>query len=165
MALIVEDGSIVANANSYITEAEYIAWADSRFGASRSTAPSCDDQAEPYILRAMDYFEGQDFIGYKKQSDQPLQWPRDSVYIDGYYQSNTAIPVEVKRSIYELAYSEEQGDSELASVDRKVKREKVSSIEVEYADNSSSKAVNVAVPNAMKKLLSYGGSINRVFRI
>jgi hypothetical protein len=165
MTLIIEDGSIVDNANSYVTSAEYIGWADDRFGVERSTAPKCESDAESYILRAMDYFEGQVFVGTKKQSDQPLQWPRDSVYIDGFYQSNSAIPKEVKISIYELAYAEEQGNGELNTVDRKVKKEKVSSIEVEYADNSSSTSSNVSVPNAMRKLLAYGGSSNRVVRI
>ena len=165
MPLVIEDGSIVPGANSYVTEAEYMAWADSRFGVGRSTSPSSESEAEPIILRAMDYFEGQNFIGYKKQSDQPLQWPRDGVYIDGYYVSNSSIPDEVKNSIYELAYAQEIGNGELNTVDRKVKREKVSSIEVEYADNSSSSNVNVSVPNAMRKLLAYGGSTNRVVRI
>lgn len=165
MALIIEDGSIVPNANSYVTAAEYMAWADNRFGVGRSTAPKCDDEVEPSILRAMDYFEGQNFIGTKKQSDQPLQWPRDGVYIDGFYQSNSSIPKEVKLSIYELAYAEELGNGELNTVDRKVKKQKVSSIEVEYADNSSSTVSNVSVPNAMRKLLAYGGSTNRVIRI
>lgn len=165
MTLIVEDGSIVENANSYVTVAEYTSWANARFGANRDGGSSCDADVEALIFRAMDYFESQNFQGDKKQSDQPLQWPRNNVYIDGYYQSSESIPKEVKQSIYELAYAEEQGNSELAAVDRKVKREKVSSIEVEYADSSSSKVQNIAVPNAMKKLLAYGGGSNRVFRV
>ena len=165
MPLIVEDGSIVAGANSYISEAEYAAWADSRFGSGRSTAPSCDEEIERFVLRAMDYFESKEFIGDKKQSDQPLQWPRNNVYIDGYYVSDSTIPEDVKRSIYELTYTEEQGESELASVGRAVKREKVASIEREYADNASSTTINKAVPTAMRKLLAYGLGPNRVFRV
>ena len=165
MTLIIEDGSIVANANSYVTVAEYQAWADARFTAGRSTAPLCGEDVEALIFRAMDYFEAQSFIGTKVSSTQSLQWPRNSVYIDTYYQSNLSIPKEVKNSIYELSYGEETGNSELSVVDRKVKREKVSSIEVEYADNSSSTSTVVAVPTAMKKLLTAGGSFNRVVRI
>lgn len=160
--LIVEDGTNVTGANSYVTASEYLEWSDARFGFDRSGAPNCDDEVEPFILRAMDYFEAQSFIGAKKESSQPLQWPRSNVYIDGYYKEG--IPEEVKRSIYELAYAEEKGNGELLSIDRKVKREKVSSIEVEYADNSSSTTINRAIPNAMKKLLALGGGM-RVFRI
>lgn len=162
MALIVEDGTNVANANSYVSAADYIAWSDPRFGFDRSTAPRCDDDVIPHILRAMDYFEAQSFIGEKRVPEQSLQWPRTSVYIDGYYQSNTSIPKEVKNSIYELAYAEEQGNSELSAVGRKVKRQKVSSIEVEYADNSSSTVINRAIPNAMRKLLVAGGAFKVV---
>lgn len=165
MALIIEDGSIVANANSYVTEAEYIAWADARFGSGRSTSPSCDEDAERLILRATDYFESQYFIGEKKQFNQSLQWPRNDVWIDDYYISNTSIPKEVKTAIYELTYAEEQGNSELSSVDRKVKKEKVASIEVEYADSSSSTAINRSVPLVIRKLLAYGFGSNRVFRV
>lgn len=165
MALVIEDGSIVPGANSYVTSAEYIAWADDRFGASRSTAPATEADAEPLILRSMDYFESQNFIGTKKQSDQPLQWPRDNVYIDGFYQSNSAIPKEVKLSIYELAYTQELGNSELDPIERKTISEKVGVIEVHYSESSSSTVINVSIPNAMKKLLAYGGGGVRVFRV
>ena len=165
MTLIVEDGSIVPNANSYVSSDGYMSWADSRFGSGRDSAPVCEDDAERFILRAMDYFESQSFIGEKVQGDQPLQWPRSGVYIDNYYVSSASIPKEVVLSIYELAYTEESGNSELAPVDRKVKREKVSSIEVEYADSSSSTVSNRSVPNALRKLLSSGGYMNRVVRI
>jgi hypothetical protein len=163
MTLIIEDGSIVDNANSYITSQEYADWADARFGAGRSTAPSCDEDIEALIFRSMDYFEAQNFIGTKVVSTQSLQWPRYNVYIDGFYQSSTSIPKEVKSSIYELSYAEEVGNSELAPVERKTSMEKVGELEVEYADNSSSKTSTIAVPNAMRKLLGYGA--NRVVRV
>jgi len=165
MTLIIEDGSIVANANSYITAAEYSAWSDARFGASRSTEPVDDDAIEALIFRAMDYFEAQEFQGSKVRSTQSLQWPRYGVSIDGYSASSASIPSEVKASIYELAYAQELGNGELNTIDRKTKREKVDVIEVEYADNASSAVINVSVPNAMKKLLAYGGGQNRVFRV
>lgn len=164
MTLIIEDGTIVDNANSYVTVQEYLDWADARFGSGRSTAPGCDEDTEGYIFRAMDYFEAQFFCGRKVQSTQSLQWPRTHVFIDGFSVSSSSIPMEVKSSIYELAYAEEIDNSELSVVDRKVTREKVASIEVEYAANSSSTPTNRAVPTAMRKLLQPGG-MNRVVRI
>lgn len=165
MTLIIEDGSIVSNAKSYITAQEYKDWADARFGSGRSTSPACDDDVEALIFRAMDYFEAQEFQGLKVSSTQSLQWPRYSVCIDSYTVSSASIPNEVKQSIYELAYAQELGSGELNQIDRKVKRSKVDVIEVEYADNASSTVINVSVPNAMKKLLAYGGGQNRVFRV
>lgn len=164
MALIIEDGTIVANADSYITVIEYNAWADARFGATRTTRPADDTEAEALIYRAMDYFEAQSFQGYTSIETQPLQWPRVGVYIDGYYVESTAIPKEVKTSLYELAYSEEQGNSDLAPVGQKVKREKADVVEIEYADGSSSTTYNRAVSSAMKKLLASGGGQLQVSR-
>lgn len=165
MALVIEDGSIVDGANSYVTAEEFVVWANNRFGSDRAGAVNCDADAERLILRATDYFEAQSFIGTKKQSTQLMQWPRNNVYIDGYYESSSSIPVLVKRAIFELAYAEEQGSSELSSVDRKVKREKVDVIEVEYADSSASSVINRAVSSAMSKLLDNYGHFNRVIRI
>lgn len=164
MALIIEDGSIVTGANSYITVVEYEAWADARFGATRSTAPVDTAAAEALILRAMDYFEGQSFQGCLVERGQPLQWPRTHVCIDRYYVDADEIPKEVKNSLYELTYGEEQSYGELDAVERRTKKEKVDVIEIEYADNSSSTTTNVAVPNAMRKLLANGGAM-RVFRV
>jgi len=71
MALVIEDGSVVPNANSYITVDEFKAWADER-GISYGT----DQAVEQAIYRAMDWFERQFFIGNKANENQPLQWPR-----------------------------------------------------------------------------------------
>jgi protease II len=92
MALIVEDGSLVANANSYITLAEYKAWADAR----GLTYSADDTTVEQQILRAMDYLERIEYIGNKANENQPLQWPRTEALIDGYYADATEIPKEVK---------------------------------------------------------------------
>lgn len=157
MALVIEDGSIVDGADSYISEAEYISWADSRFGASRVTAPADEAAAEPLILRAMDFFESLIFQGGKVSSDQPLQWPRQNVYIDGFLVGNDTIPSDAKKAVYELAYAEETGASGLAPKGRETKKEKVEGIEVEYFENSDP-ASNVAAKKAYSKLLTgYGG--------
>lgn len=155
MALTIEDGTIVANANSYITIAEYNTWADARFGASRSTAPD-DTVAEQIILRAMDYFETLSFIGRQAEDNQPLQWPRSWVSIDGFAVEANEIPKEVKNSIYELAYAEEQGEGQLNVIERKVTSETVGPISVSY-DKSTSRSTVVASSRSMRKLLKGGG--------
>lgn len=159
MPLIIEDGTIVPNANSYITIAEYNDWANVRFG-TRDTAPAADEDAEALILRAMDYFEAQSFTGQKTDSTQPLQWPRAWVTIDRYAIDANTIPTEVKRSIFELTYAEEIGESKLAITERQTKKEKIGSIEVEYSDGSGARNFNPAIPAAMKKLLVSSGSAN-----
>lgn len=162
MTLIIEDGTKVANANSYITEAQYQSWADARFGASRVTAPADDAAAELLILRAMDYFENLRFKGYKSSQDQSLQWPRYDVIIDNYRVANDEIPSEVIKSIYELTYAEESGEGQLDVVERKVSSEKVGPISVTYADNSNSRNSVVAANRAYRKLVISPFAVNRI---
>ena len=95
----------------------------------------------------------------KTESTQDLQWPRSTVIIDGYSVEANAIPKEVKNSIYELAYAEESGNSELAVVGREVSMEKVGPITVQYSDTAPSTDFNRAVPLAMKKLLKTAGGL------
>ena len=168
MALIIEDGSIVTDANSYVTIEEYANWADARFGAVRDSKPALDAKLcyEGFILRATDYFETLSFKGSKVQSDQPLQWPRSGVVIDGFKVSSTSIPKEVKTSIFELAYAEEQQRGQLDPLERGIKSEKIDVIEVTYADNASSRCINVAVSATLKKLLDgFGGANFSVSRV
>ena len=58
MALTVENGTLVANANSYVSAANYTAWADAR-GFTYPGLP----ELEQKILRAMDYIESLQFVG------------------------------------------------------------------------------------------------------
>jgi len=153
MTLVIEDGTIVTGANSYVTASEYQSWADARFGGARPTAPADLVEAAKLILRAMDYFEGRSFKGALVNNTQPLQWPRSSVVIDGYYVDTSVIPKEVKNSIYELAYAEELGNGELNTVGRAVKKSKVEGIEVEYQDSAISTVINLATSKSMAKLV------------
>ncbi len=164
MALVIEDGTIVAGANSYITVDEYKSWANARFGSGRTTAPACDPDTEQLILRATDWFENNSFQGCKVESDQSLQWPRSWVVIDTFAVESNEIPPEVKTAIYEIAYAEEAGDGQLDPVEREVKKEKVGDLEVEYMDGSPTRTQNVAVSRAMKKLLACN-SVCRVVRV
>jgi len=149
MALVVEDGSIVANANSYITLAEFKSWAD-----SRNISYSDDDSVlESQILRAMDYFERLYFIGNKANENQLLQWPRTEALIDGYYADATEIPKEVKIALYEATVVEATGNSELENQTRKTLRERVGDIEVEYAENSENRTITPALQYALNRIV------------
>lgn len=162
MSLIIEDGSIVAGADSYVTAIQYQAWADARFGASRSTAPANDAAAEVLILRAMDYFESLPLNGEKLTKAQPLQFPRSNLVIDSYYIETTEIPSQVIDSIYELTYAQETGDGLMNTVERATKMEKVGALEVEYMDNASARSNNPAVTAYLRKLVR---SPSRIVRI
>lgn len=157
MALVVEDGSVVAGANTYITLAEFKAWADDR-GISYGT----DDAVNKQIYRAMDYFERLQFIGNKANENQPLQWPRTEALIDGYYADATEIPPQVKIAVYEAVVVEAAGDSELETQDRRTIREKVGDIEVQYAENSSNRKITPALQYALNKIVLPAFQVLRV---
>ena len=110
MALIIEDGSIVANAQSYATAEELRTFAQLR---NICTVPDSDDEAEALLIKAMDYLESYRarYKGGKVSSTQLLQWPRSGVYIDGMLQSSTSIPREIYYA--QLSAAIEQIDNEL----------------------------------------------------
>lgn len=157
MALVVEDGSVVAGANTYVTLAEFKAWADDR-GITYGTDAAVTQQ----IYRAMDYFERLQFIGNKANENQPLQWPRTEALIDGYYADATEIPAPVKLAVYEAIVVEAAGNSELEVQDRKTLKEKIGDIEVQYADNSENRKITPALQYALNKIVQPAFQVLRV---
>jgi hypothetical protein len=83
---------------------------------------------------------------------QALDWPRDSVYIDGStLVSNAIVPVEVQRACCEFALKANAG-SLLGDGGRITTKEKVDALEVEYADNGAGS--NAVKYSAIDKLLA-----------
>mgnify|MGYP003653719495 CR=1 FL=1 len=157
MALIIEDGSNVPNANSYITAQEWLDWAAAR-GIQHAHSQS---DVEAHILRGMDYFEAQSFIGLKANSEQSLQWPRDWVIIDGYSVESNTIPPEVKNSCYEVTNTEAQGNSYISAQGRVTTSESVGSISVSYASGQGSRNTTPAVTYALAKIVIGTNSVTR----
>jgi hypothetical protein len=89
MPLIVENGTGVAGANTYINAADAVA----RAAVLGFNFPNESD-AETPLIRAAIYLEGKrlEYQGTKYISGQPLQWPRDPVYIDNEYNDPNTIP-------------------------------------------------------------------------
>lgn len=78
MALIVEDGTGVANANTYGTLVGARAYA-----SDRGVTLSVDDAiVSSQLILAMDYLEGQDYVGRPVSFTQALSWPRSQVQFD-----------------------------------------------------------------------------------
>jgi hypothetical protein len=155
MTIIVEDGSIVANADSYVSVADYTAWADAR-GIDYDSSV-----LENQILRAMDYIETLRFIGQKSTKAQSLQFPRVGVVVDGFELDYNEIPQQLKKAVYESIKAESDGNSQLADVERTTLREKVGEIEVQYAPNSNSSVSVVAINKALYKLLAPAFLVSR----
>ena len=151
MAIIVEDGTIVTGANSYVSEAELTAYATAR-------GVTLTGGTEQLLIQSMDYIEAQNYQGTKYTQGQPLQWPRSGVYIDGYYVDTSTIPAELKAAEMATAVAIDGGNNPLNVIDPAVKREKVDVIEVEYQDGAMSSSYDPKIQSMLKKLLSGSGS-------
>lgn len=156
MALTVENGTLVANANSYISVADFTAWADAR-GITYPALPELQQK----ILRAMDYIESLDFVGQKHEETQALQWPRDYVYIDGYSIESDEIPAEVKKAVYEATKVEIDGDSRLTASERETTSERIGDIAVTYSSSAGMKRTIPAVTKALRKLVRNPTEVGR----
>lgn len=151
MAIIVEDGSIVTGANSYVSVADLTTFATAR-------GVTLVDDEEMLLIKAMDYIEQLAYKGVKRTRDQGLQWPRVDVYIDGYYFDSDEIPQQLKDGLCHAAIAIDEGNDPLADEVRKTIREKVGDLEVEYAPGSVSAVYNKKILNVLNKLLEGGGS-------
>lgn len=163
MTIVVEDGSIVAGANSYGTIADFRTYATQKdllhSGSSINVNDKSDDEIEAALIEAKDYIEakGEEFQGYKVSDSQPLQWPRNDVWVDKRSRllSNSSIPREVEYAQYALAYdafSVRLMPTILPTETGRVVSEKVGPIETVY-DNSNPRRVS-AFAEAEKLLFS-----------
>lgn len=108
MELIVEDGSGVEDANSYVSEGDFIAYAEG-LGFEIGTP----DDVVPALLKAAQYLEIKpraDYQGRKTSSLQSMQWPRRGVTIDCEPFPSDQIPKELVQAQMELAMIALQDD-------------------------------------------------------
>lgn len=96
MALIIENGTGVAGANSYVTDAEYVSYAMSRGLDVGINAPA----REVELIQSMDYLFSieDDFKGGRTLSTQENIYPRKCVCIRNALIANNVIPKELKNS-------------------------------------------------------------------
>ena len=108
MALTIEDGTGVAGANSYVTADDLRAYAD-----ARGTVLGTDDYSlEPLLINAMDLIESYrtKFQGVKTDANNPLQFPRTGVFIDGAEIDGDMIPQELKNAQCQFALDSQTAD-------------------------------------------------------
>lgn len=104
MSLIIEDGSIVANANSYVTVSGVNSYATAYGYSEWSDTAITDTIKEQAVLKAMRYIETLDFSGVKQEATQPLAFPRkELVDGDSYEVSTNFIPQKLINAVCEAA--------------------------------------------------------------
>ncbi len=164
MPLIVEDGTGLPNADSYISVAD----ADTHFADRGITlwATMQEVEKEQAIRRATDYMEGwysQDWSGSRLTQAQALSWPRQGVKVDGWYLPTDQVPSLVVKACAEVAFRAAGGDlnPDLAA---QVKSETVGPISVTYADGARQKPKYAAIDAMLSSLLSGGGGMIKLVR-
>lgn len=168
MAIIVEDGTQVPGANSFISVA-YL----QQYATDRDITLTGDTSVlEANLIRAMDRLYGyrMQFSGTKIKG-APLFYPRDDSYVDGEPWPNDEIPEELKKAQAVFAVAVNGGTALYANntADTQVlKREKIDVLEFEYAVSSSDpNYVSQPVIAEAEQLLSalYGVNYDNVFNI
>ena len=135
MALVVEDGSIVTGANSYVSLADSQAYVTDR-GFLDEISGEPIQLTEGHLLRAVDYINAHRkvFKGIKQTSpDLDMQWPRREVEIDEYDLPPNVIPQCIIHAQIETAIeiAQDRDPFETISSER-ITREKIDVIEYEY---------------------------------
>lgn len=171
MPLLIEDGTGVADANSYVTVDELRTFATDR-GVAFPAAPTdgSTDPAiavfTPFLIRATDYLEslrGQ-FYGYESTITQTLAWPRAGVVInrrDWPSYGTGSVPQQVKNAQMQLVLEQLNGvalfptmagqgvgtvpdgpDGAITAADgRVIIRDKVDVLETQWSDTQGTQTI------------------------
>lgn len=150
--LIVEDGTIVAGAESYISVADADLYFSNRGNATWAALTTT--VKEQLLRKGTDYL-GQAYRlrwkGSRVSADQALDWPRNYVerddfepsQLNGYsviggttFYPNNIVPTEVKNACAEMAFKANSGDL-IPDLSQLVTREKIDVIEIEYSEYSA----------------------------
>ena len=161
--LIVEDGTIVANANSYVTVAEVTAFCVNYGLDSWSSLGNTEKITA--TIRATAFIDSEyNFKGIKMSFDSPLEWPRWGVYDESdvdltnltpeemyFYQE---IPQALKNACCRAAYEESVSVGVLQSnLVSGIKREKTDVLETEYFGSTPSSAPSKTVYRTIEGFL------------
>lgn len=164
MALVVEDGTGKADAESYSSVAAYKSYCDGR-GITYGT----DASIEQNLRKGFDYMLyvfGPRWAGYKTTDAQYGDWPRYDVAVPGSSMlmatfATDFIPAPVIRANILLANKAQGGTVLLPDETQAIKRERVEgAVEIEYQDNSKAVTVFPDIEGLLGPLLSGGGGPN-----
>lgn len=159
MALIVEDGTIVANANSYVTVQEIRDYAALR----GFDLPANDADVEPLAVLATDYLQSRKYQGYMVDAaTQVLEWPRNDVVINCVEIANNVIPQQLKNAQCELAISAQDADLLSDGTQQDVKSESVGSLSAEYLGSAGQSAFKSSRANVYLAKLVAKSTLVRV---
>lgn len=161
MTIIVEGGTGVADANSYVSMDDCATYCDAR-GYTFSTGIT--EAKEAALIRArtsLDTTYRSRYPGYRTNGrDQELEWPRtEATDADGEEIAGDEIPQEIIDAQCEFAVRElAEAGSTMPDLERggNVKRLKAGSVEVEYGGNATATTTFTIVDGILSGLLGGG---------
>jgi hypothetical protein len=154
MAFVVEDGTGLSTATSYVDVAFADVYADSFFSQADYETWSAEGDAdkERYLNRASKYIDRTYiFLGEKSSASQALQFPRDSLY-DVDEELVSGVPDVVKEAVCLVSQRLMNGVSMDADMDRggAIIREKIDTIDITYSSGASPYKKFVEIDNLLK---------------
>ena len=161
MALVVEDGTGVANADSYVSVADFESWATKR----GYLLPPAEADVESLLYKACDFIERKRFIGEVEFTSQGLSFPRLITDSEGVAVS-TGVPAKLKTSQMLLAMESMNGPLTTAARAQKYTATKIDAIYLKYADASkgSGDLYFPAIEDLLADWLVAGGAVIRTVR-
>lgn len=172
MTLIVENGTGLADAESYASVAQFRAYNAAR---GRDFVLS-DGEIEALLRRATDYLQQTYYgrwAGYRNRELQALDWPRSYVPRDPsvtypnetqltaendlYFYPFNELPRQLVEATCELAFKANGADL-IGDVDRVAKRETVGPITVEYETNRTPITIYPAIDMMLSRFLVRAGT-------
>lgn len=152
MPLVVEDGTGVSGADSYISLANARFYLD-----KRNRSLNVDDiEAEKQLRVAFDFVDNIHYIGEPLVFNQAAAWPRKHVYLNGTPLNTDVVPTVVGFAQAHLAAAIEEGVEifPVQQICRKVASEEVGPIKTEFFESGSEK-MGASVPQVKLLLRPY----------
>lgn len=161
MALIVEDGTGLANAASYLSVADATTY-HSTYG-STGWSSATDAAKEAALRRATQYLDARyTWLGVQTYpSTQALQWPRSNLPGEVYY-IGLWPPVRLQHACAELALRALTESLYSDQVDAQVTQKTVGPISVSYAPGSNGGQKRYSVVDDLLRPLTRGGRMSGV---
>ena len=161
MALLVEDGTGVVGAESYVSVLDFQTWASKR----SYLLPAAEANVESLLRKGCDFIERKRFSGTAEFTDQPLSFPRLNTDFYGTAIS-TGIPGKLKTAQMLLAMESMNAPLTSAARRNKYSATKIDQIYLKYNDASEGAGdlYFPAIEDLLADWLANGGAVIRTVR-
>lgn len=157
MAIIVETGEGLSDANSYLSTDE-----SRELARVRGIAFPCENEdIQKLIYRSMDYIESHEsrLSGCRTSDTQALAYPREEAYVGNVALANNVIPKEIKLAQFYTMVGLNEGIDPMAnrSSEPFVTREQVDVLRIDYSVESQYNRNRLTMVDKLLSLLTNGG--------